>query len=66
MKEFETNGIKLENGNMGCPKCNGESFKTVAHADGKDYFTNYYQCNKCGEPVWTKHKRSKASRAYWG
>ena len=62
---METNAIKLENGNMGCPECKSEEFSLTMHMDHKDSFQNSYVCTKCGAGVWVEHKRSKEDAMYW-
>lgn len=65
MADFETNAKLKDNGKYGCPNCESEEFKRIAHIDGKNFFMNQYNCVKCGTPVSTKHKRSKESQMYW-
>lgn len=66
MSNFETNGIKLENGNLGCPGCGREKFNLIAHLDGTNSFENRYECDNCHSVVWTRQKRSKEDQAWWG
>ncbi len=66
MDLFETNAVKNEKGDYGCPKCGGTTFKNSMHLDARTYFTNQYTCATCGEFVWTKTPRSEEDLMYWG
>lgn len=65
MAKSETNAIKLESGNYGCPDCYGEELKQVAHADGKETYRNIYNCMNCGCVVNFTFKRDKRDQMYW-
>ena len=64
-KLLNTNAKKLENGNTGCPKCEGESFRMIMHLDGTKTYSYQYACANCGENVMVEYERDAESSTYW-
>lgn len=58
-------GFKEVDGKLVCENC-GQSnkFKRTMHLDGKDFYTNVFQC-KCGNTVSVISKRSKQDAMFW-
>jgi hypothetical protein len=40
-------------------------FNHVMHADGAEYFYNYYECEKCKEIMVHKNKRKGINKMLW-
>lgn len=56
-------GIKRTEQGVFCEKCGNDLSKNgtvrfTAHADGDKFYSNYYECTKCGEPITQEFERS--------
>ena len=57
-------GVKDVNGKLVCEKCGEVKLRMKMHLDGKDFFTNIYEC-VCGNTISKVEKRSPEDMAYW-
>ena len=68
MKE---SGIKrTADGGVFCEACGNDLSKPgtvrfVAHMDGSEFYTDCWNCSRCGAPITQTHERSAADAAMW-
>ena len=71
MKIIEETGIRrTEDGGIFCEACGNDlsvngSVKRIAHLDEITYYTNHYECTKCGAMISQAHERSEKERKMW-
>ena len=67
----ETGIRRTEDGGVYCEACGNDlsqarAAKYVAHMDGTTFYTDCFECAKCGAPLSQTHERSNEDAALWG
>lgn len=61
---FNAMGEAKEEPSKQCTEEN-HTFKFLSHADGTEYYMDYYRCEHCKEVVVKKFKRTGMDKALW-
>jgi hypothetical protein len=48
-----------------CAEGDMHNFQFMAHADGTEYFSNYFKCPNCREVIVQRQKRTGLNKRLW-
>jgi rRNA maturation endonuclease Nob1 len=48
-----------------CVEGKEHEFKLTCHADGREFYINYFTCENCGEMIKKKHQRDEDDLMRW-